>query len=155
MHTLGNFLMLTYEVISQLVTATLTVLFAWRGSFDKQHVTNHLLIRNAIYKTISTNFKIEDFTKDLYMFTFFLISVTMYLPCNNNFDDNFFSLLTTKQETAKDGKARLQSIFQNLNAKVNQNVDVRQTDIQTLIHRSELLCNLAKYQQQIRFSMYT
>ena len=46
--------------------------------------------------------------------------------------------MRNKQETAKDGQAGLQSNFQNLNAKVNQNVDVRQVDRHTSIHRPEL-----------------
>ena len=36
--------------------------------------------------------------------------------------------INLKQETAKDSMAALQSNFQNLNAKVNQNVDIRRTD---------------------------
>ena len=37
----------------------------------------------------------------------------------------------SEQQTAKNDKARLQSKFQDLNTKVNQNVDIRRIDRQT------------------------
>ena len=42
---------------------------------------------------------------------------------------NLFRRGNSEQETAKDSKAGLKSKFQNFNAKVNQNVDIRQMDI--------------------------
>ena len=45
-----------------------------------------------------------------------------------------------KQETADDIMAGLQSKFQNLKAKVNQNVDRRTSSI----HKLELFCNPVK-----------
>ena len=49
-------------------------------------------------------------------------------------------IFMTIQETAEDGMAGLQSKFQNLNAKVNQNVDSRTSSI----YKPKLLCNPAK-----------
>ena len=59
-------------------------------------------------------------------------------------------LYKQKQETVKDGKTEMKSKFQNLNAKVNQMWSLDgQTNWQMdrwtlLIHKWELLCNLAK-----------
>ena len=50
-----------------------------------------------------------------------------------------------RELTRNHSKDGLQRNFQDLNAKVNQNVDARQTDRQTTsIHKPELLCNLTK-----------
>ena len=49
----------------------------------------------------------------------------------------------TEQETTKDGMAGMQSKFQNLNTKVNQNVVIRQTGRWISIYRQKLLCNKA------------